>query len=113
MSVFNVADALARLMNNKKLYQKLLDKFIKGYSDYADKVRAVIDAKDMQEGIQLAHTMKGLAGNLGAVDLQDASKALEMKFREDDPNADFSELFGKFETELKKVLDEIAAGVEM
>lgn len=112
-SAFDVADALARLMNNKKLYQKLLDKFIAGYSDYASKIRAVIDAKDLPEGVQLAHTMKGLAGNLGATALQDASRDLEMKFRENDPSADFEDLFSTFETELTRALDEIKAGIDL
>lgn len=113
MSAFNVADALARLMNNKKLYQKLLDKFVAGYSDYDEKIKAVIEAKDMPEGVQLAHTMKGLAGNLGAAELQEASRVLEMLFRAEDASADFDTPFEKFKAELKTVLAEIAAGVDM
>lgn len=113
MSVFNVADALARLMNNKKLYQKLLDKFVAGYSDYDAKVKQVIDSHDMAEGVQLAHTMKGLAGNLGATSLQDVSKELEMLFRAGDAGADFETPFAKFSEELRKALDEIKAGVDM
>lgn len=113
MSAFDVADALARLMNNKKLYQKLLDKFVKGYSDFGAQIAQVIAGGDMKAGVELAHTMKGLAGNLGAKDLQEASRAIEMKFREDDASADFSELKEKFDSELKRVLDEIAAGVDL
>lgn len=112
-SAFNVADAMSRLMNNKKLYEKLLTKFTAGYSDYDAQIAKVIEAKDLAEGVQLAHTMKGLAGNLGAESLQAASRELEMKFREGDASADFGPLFDTFKAELRRVLDEIAAGVDM
>lgn len=112
-SAFDVADALGRLMNNKKLYEKLLGKFVAGYSDFAGQVQAAIDGRDLENGVHLAHTMKGLAGNLGATDLQEASRALEMKFREGDAGADFAPLFEKFTSELSRALDEAKAGVDM
>lgn len=112
-SAFNVAAAMSRLMNNKKLYEKLLTKFTNGYSDYDLQVAKAIDEKNLEEGVHLAHTMKGLAGNLGAEDLQAASRELEMKFREGDASFDFGPMFDKFKAELRRVLDEIAAGVDM
>lgn len=111
MSAFNTADALARLMDNKKLYQKLLDKFAAGYTNYDAQIdQALADGK-MDEGVHLAHTMKGLAGNLGAVDLQEASRELEMLFRGGDAGADFAPLVEKFKAELNRALDEIKAGL--
>lgn len=110
---FNTADALGRLMNNKKLYQKLLDKFVAGYSDYDEKISKVSAEKNFDEGAHLAHTMKGLAGNLGAENLQDASKDLEMLFKAQDASADFGPATEAFIAELHKALDEVKAGINL
>lgn len=110
---FNVADALGRLMNNKNLYQKLLDKFLAGYADYDKQVEEAIANKDLDTGMHLAHTMKGLAGNLGAEALQEASKNLEMLFKAGDPDVDFGADMVHFRTELKRALDAVASGAVM
>ena len=110
---FNVADALGRLMNNKNLFQKLLDKFAAGYGDYDEKVRKAVDEKNMDEGAHLAHTMKGLAGNLGAEALQEASKNLETLFKAGDASADFAPALEEFVAELHRALDEVKAGVKL
>ena len=112
-SAFNVPDALGRLMNNKKLYQKLLDKFGAGYADYEDKVVAAFDADNFEEAIHLSHTMKGLAGNLGAASLQEASLALEQIAKGGAKTPEFSGALEKFQKELRRVLKEVADGVDL
>lgn len=110
---FNTVDALGRLMNNKNLYQKLLDKFVAGYSDYDEKLTKTVEEKNLDEGTHLAHTMKGLAGNLGAEALQEASKNLEMLFKAGDASADFAPALEAFVAELRRALDEVKAGVNL
>lgn len=112
-SAFNVADAMGRLMNNKNLYKKLLDKFLAGYKDYEKKVEEAIATGNMEEGSHLAHTMKGLAGNLGAEDLQEASKNLEQLFKAGAPSADFTPQLQAFTEELNRALSEVESGVAM
>ncbi len=110
---FNTADALGRLMNNKNLYKKLLDKFVAGYSDYAEKLTKVVEEKNFDEGSILAHTMKGLAGNLGAEALQEASKNLELLFKAGDASADFAPALEAFVAEFRRALDEVKAGIKL
>jgi HPt (histidine-containing phosphotransfer) domain-containing protein len=112
-SAFNVPDAMGRLMNNKKLYQKLLDKFGAGYGDYEDKVVAAFAADDFEEAIQLSHTMKGLAGNLGATSLQEASLVLEQIAKSGAKTPEFAGALEKFQTELRRALKEVADGVDL
>ena len=112
-SAFNIPDALGRLMNNKKLYQKLLDKFGAGYSDYEDKMVAAFEADNFEEAIQLSHTMKGIAGNLGATSLQEASLVLEQIAKGGKKTPEFGDALEKFKAELRRALKEVAEGVDL
>lgn len=112
-SAFNVPDALGRLMNNKNLYKKLLDKFGAGYSDYEGKVLSAFGEGNFEEAVQLSHTMKGLAGNLGATDLQEASLALEMIAKGGAKTPEMDGALEKFSLELKRALKEVADGVDL
>lgn len=109
-SAFNVKDAMGRLMNNKNLYNKLLTKFMNEYGDFYDKVKVAADAGNYDDLIHLAHTMKGLAGNLGAEDLQAASKDLEAGAKSATANPDELETFRE---ELERALNEVRAGVDL
>jgi HPt (histidine-containing phosphotransfer) domain-containing protein len=100
-------------MNNKKLYQKLLDKFGAGYGDYEAKVVAAFDSDNFEEAMQLSHTMKGLAGNLGAASLQDASLALEQIAKGGAKTPEFGGALEKFQIELRRALKEVADGVDL
>ncbi|QDP00331.1 PAS domain S-box protein [Thalassotalea sp. PS06] len=81
MITINVSDGLRRAMNNQLLYQKLLLGFSKGQSNFKEKFRAAIEKNDVDEAIYLAHTLKGLAGNIGAFDVQQNAEVLEQQVR--------------------------------
>ena len=74
---FDLADGLRRLQGNKKLYRKLLLSFATDYSAIADEICEAIDAEDFDQAHNLVHNLKGLAGNLAAMDLQIAAVNLE------------------------------------
>ncbi|MDR1965729.1 MAG: Hpt domain-containing protein [Synergistaceae bacterium] len=112
-SAFNVPDALGRLMNNKNLYKKLLDKFGAGYGEYEGKVLAAFGEGNFEEAVHLSHTMKGLAGNLGAVSLQEASLALETIAKGGVKTPDLDGALEKFSHELRRALKEVADGVNL
>jgi HPt (histidine-containing phosphotransfer) domain-containing protein len=112
-SAFNVKDAMGRLMNNKKLYEKLLKRFEAEYGDFYDKLRAAVDKGDIEGAIHLAHTMKGLAGNLGADSLNEASKDVEMICKSGGAAVDLQPAMEKFSSELDRALKEVQDGVDM
>jgi HPt (histidine-containing phosphotransfer) domain-containing protein len=112
-SAFNVTDALGRLMNNKNLYKKLLDKFGAGYGGYEEKVAAAFSGGDFDEAVHLSHTMKGLAGNLGAEALQEASLALELIAKGGSRTQDTDAAVEKFTLEFRRAMDEVKAGVNL
>ncbi|MCL2387331.1 MAG: Hpt domain-containing protein [Defluviitaleaceae bacterium] len=71
----DVEDGKARVMNNLKLYLRLLGKF-DGAKMKNDIVRAV-DEGDGTDIIQAAHALRGTAANLGFPIVQDVTKQIE------------------------------------
>jgi HPt (histidine-containing phosphotransfer) domain-containing protein len=112
-AAFNVKDAMARLGNNKKLYEKLLARFLAEYSDFYEKLRAAVDGNDLEGASHLAHTMKGLGGNLGADDLHAASLAVETLCKAGNVTPEMEETLEKFSRELNRALDAVRSGVNL
>lgn len=59
----DVPTALARFMGNEKLYEKFLRKFVEDESFF--KLYVAVNNKDAESAFSAAHTLKGVAGNLG------------------------------------------------
>jgi len=69
--------ALARLGGNQTLYHRLLNMFCEENAQTAQKIRQAWLTGQSDEARRLAHTIKGLAGTIGATALANAAKALE------------------------------------
>jgi two-component system sensor histidine kinase/response regulator len=74
---FDLAAGLSRLMGNKRLYRKLLFDFGANYGAVAGEIRQALAAGNFDQAHRLVHTLKGLAGNLAATDLQAAAVEME------------------------------------
>jgi CheY-like chemotaxis protein len=74
---FDLTDGLKRLQGNKRLYRKLLLSFATDYKAVANEIRQALDVEDFDQAHSLVHNLKGLAGNLAAIDLQSAAVNLE------------------------------------
>jgi signal transduction histidine kinase/CheY-like chemotaxis protein len=68
---------LRRVGGNVKLYRKLLRQSREDFRAACDRARALLGAGEVGEARRLAHTVKGVAGNLGAGRVQAAAAALE------------------------------------
>jgi CheY-like chemotaxis protein/nitrogen-specific signal transduction histidine kinase/HPt (histidine-containing phosphotransfer) domain-containing protein len=75
--------ALLELCGNAKLPRKLLLMFRAGYTDAVPKLRKFILEGQHDEAKRLAHTIKGVAGNLRAAELSKAAAAVEYAFYEE------------------------------
>ncbi|WP_082897045.1 PAS domain S-box protein [Thalassotalea crassostreae] len=100
----DIDDGLNRTMGDKVLYQKLLLKFVDGQSDFYTKFAAAIDSEDIELATRLAHTLKGLAGNIGAKSLYQAADLLEGTAKANQIQA---RCVDEVEKELAAVIDEI------
>ena len=65
----DLTQAMRRMGGNTKLMRKLIDRFGQTQSDAIARIRRAIDLQDMETATREAHTVKGLAGNIGATQL--------------------------------------------
>jgi HPt (histidine-containing phosphotransfer) domain-containing protein len=73
--LINVEEGSKRVMNNAKLYAKLLTKFKDDPN--MKNIEDAFEAGDMEKAHVAAHTLKGVASNLSLVEL--AAKTLELE----------------------------------
>lgn len=73
----SVRSALKNLGGNEILYKKLLRRFMENYEDFPRQVREALLEDDRQLAVRLAHTVKGVAANLGAGSLAEIAADLE------------------------------------
>jgi two-component system sensor histidine kinase/response regulator len=73
---------LARLGGNLALYRKILQRFANSYADAATRIWSALEEGDRVVALREAHTLKGLAGNIGATEVQLAAEHLEVAIRE-------------------------------
>ncbi|MBF0127957.1 MAG: response regulator, partial [Magnetococcales bacterium] len=73
----DLADGLARCNGDKALYRRLLDKFRANQADILTRVQEHWAGQEREEAIRQVHTLKGVAGSVGAKALQQAAKELE------------------------------------
>ena len=88
----NVAEGLVRVAGNKKLYRKLLLQFSNTEADVAQRIGAALAEKDRALAERLAHTVKGVAGNIGAAAVQNAAAYLERAIKGSAPAAEIEAL---------------------
>ena len=78
----NLADGLNRVAGNKRLYRDLLGQFAKKQGDAAVHISAALENGDPKLAERIAHTVKGVAGNIGIAEVQSAAEKLERSIRE-------------------------------
>lgn len=69
-------------MGNKKLYKKIFIEFCTGFNDSVNNLKKMLEENNIEEATRLVHTIKGISGNLGAMELYSASERLEKMFKE-------------------------------
>ncbi len=102
----DIAAGLERMVGNRAAYRKLLLKFAESKVQADTEILEAWKSHDIQLAVRLAHTLKGVAGNLGATGLQHASKELEAAIKEE--RNDVLPLLEVFSQELKTVMQSIA-----
>ncbi|MBW1775179.1 MAG: response regulator, partial [Deltaproteobacteria bacterium] len=102
----SIKSGLSKVAGNEKLYRKLLSKFREGNRNVVSEIKNSIDAGDMETAARLAHTVKGVAGNLGVDDLFPAAGELEKAIKQGETGS-FDTLIENFEVLLNVVLDGI------
>jgi len=104
-SILDIDEAMSRMSNNEKAYIKILDQFNIHYHDVFIYIEELISSKDISNLDKKIHELKGIAGNIAAIELfDDLSKINAVLVSGKLPSFD---MFEKMDKSLKKVINEI------
>jgi two-component system sensor histidine kinase/response regulator len=79
----DVASGLKRVAGNKRLYCNLLLQFARKQGDVDSQILTAIESGDRKLAERIVHTVKGVAGNIGLLQVFAAAERLERAIRED------------------------------
>jgi len=99
---FDLVDGLERMLGRPELYLKFMLKLVEDHGDDARLVRESLKKGDFDIAHRLAHTTKGVSGNLSANDLYAVATKLSDAIKRGDKSLD--ELLDAFETELNRAV---------
>ncbi len=108
---FDLAVGLVRLMGNKRLYRKLLLDFGSKYTEAAGDIGKALADSDYQRAHSLVHNLKGMAGNLAALDLQAAAVEMEKLIKGDQHKSATPEQLDQRMRELEMAVDQALQAV--
>jgi HPt (histidine-containing phosphotransfer) domain-containing protein len=82
----NLADGLKRVAGNKRLYRDLLGQFAAKQGNAAAQISTALESGDHALAERIAHTVKGVAGNIGITEVQFVAQKLENALRDGEIN---------------------------
>jgi HPt (histidine-containing phosphotransfer) domain-containing protein len=103
----SMEDGLRRVAGNRGLYRKLLMSFRKDFAGSAGEIRRLLGESKSVDARRLAHSVRGVAGQLGAKELQEAAAAVESALRAG-RGADVESHVTAFERALRVVVEGVA-----
>ncbi|MEO2279880.1 response regulator [Pseudoalteromonas pernae] len=98
----DTAKGLAVTQNSPKLFKNLVLRFLEGYKSFHQQVNTAIKEQDDLTLKRLVHTIKGTAGNIGAIQVHELAFELEQKI--DQPDSEYEQQLEALITALNVVL---------
>jgi HPt (histidine-containing phosphotransfer) domain-containing protein len=104
-------DGLTRVAGNRKLYLKLLRQFAEQQGPAVGQITAALSNGDIALAERLAHTVKGVAGNLGAKPVQQIAAKVEKGIAAKTPVADLAPLLSELNSTLEDFVSRVRAAL--
>lgn len=101
-------NGLRRIKNNKPLYNKLLNKYLQNNRDFSESIKTAVGNGNQNEAQRIAHTLKGVAANLGALGTAAAARQLEDAIKNNQLD-DCDKLINHTQFELDKSFSAVSA----
>jgi two-component system, sensor histidine kinase and response regulator len=98
---FDVQDGLNRMLGDRELYLELLQRFRDGQTDIGGKIRCALMVGETKMAERLTHTLKGVAGMIGARYLQQLASKLELAIRNNEGEAEIERNNTQLELEMQ------------
>ncbi len=105
----NIQKGLLYTNENPTLYRKLLMKFKTSQGDFETLFRQALSAHDTQGATRLAHTLKSVAGSIGAEAVHDAAALLERACIDQAETQSLEELLTRLNGVLQPLMDALGA----
>jgi signal transduction histidine kinase/CheY-like chemotaxis protein len=83
----NSSDGLKRVAGNRRLYRDLLAQFSAKEGNAAAQISTALEDGDLKLAERIAHTVKGVAGNIGITEVQSVAQKVEKALRDGDGTA--------------------------
>ncbi|TRZ68449.1 MAG: response regulator, partial [Rhodocyclaceae bacterium] len=96
--------ALRRMLGRSELYLSTLRKFCPNQENTMEAVRAALESDDWRTAERLAHSLKGVAGSIGAGELTLAAAALEKALAERRPRVGIDEQIDTLDIQLAELI---------
>jgi PAS domain S-box-containing protein len=105
----DVSAGLRHVGGNRALYRRLLRKFLEDYADTEDQLEVELREGRTEEALRRVHSVKSVAGNLGASGVQRAASDLEIAMRQGEWGDD--RRLGAFRQGLRDLLATLSAAM--
>lgn len=105
LAEFDSQTALKRLGGNKDLYARLLGDFVASQSGVLVQVEQALAAQDEPTALRLLHSLKGLAGTLGAMGLNRLAATAETALRQGQGHPEWSRALALLKEQMAVELD--------
>ena len=109
----DVSLGLGHAMGKKPLYLRLLRMFVASHGAIEAQVLSALDQDDWTQAQRLAHTLKGVAANIGATALQKSAGALESSIAQKSPRVDIQRHLAVTEGRLVALVNAIKAALQL
>lgn len=109
----DVREGLMRVSGNTKVYKKLLRSFVDGNARFYESLMSALENADIASATMLVHTLKGVAGNLGARELFRLSQKMEGELKNDPVHIGrVDACFQDVVSELNRVMDAVERALQ-
>ena len=109
----DIQRGLQTTQGDQVLYKKLINRFIEGQVGFEAEFEQAIQSQDSELAIRLAHTLKAVAGNLGAMDLMESTKQLEATCIENINSDAVTVLLSKVVPQIAQVIESLNTIIEL
>ncbi|MFQ3266071.1 MAG: HPt (histidine-containing phosphotransfer) domain-containing protein [Colwellia sp.] len=103
---------ISNVLGDEVLFKEILVMFYQDHHLDGNKLQNAIQQQDFDSVKHLAHTLKGVACSVGAMDLFEVTKALDIAVH-DDKQEDFDSLFYQLSLQIDRVMKGIGLALDV
>jgi CheY-like chemotaxis protein len=104
----NTELGLKRVLGKVPRYQSMLEKYVAGQAAAVAELRAALALEDRETAQRLAHTTRGVSGNIGASSVQQLAEALELAIKAGQSPVELAPLLDTLQQSLDPLVQAIA-----